>query len=90
MENSAPDLVMTNPTSGLDSQQLLSFVQRIEKLNEDKAAIEADLKEVLDQAKSAGFDKKYVREIVKLRKLDSDELDEQDELMAMYRRAAGL
>jgi uncharacterized protein (UPF0335 family) len=89
MEN-APDLVMTNPTAGLDSQQLLSFVQRIEKLNEDKAAIEADLKEVLDEAKSVGFDKKYVKEIVKLRKLDSDELDEQDELMAMYRRAAGL
>ena len=89
MEN-APDLVMTNPTVGLDSQQLLSFVQRIEKLNEDKAAIEADLKEVLDEAKSVGFDKKYVKEIVKLRKLDSDELDEQDELMAMYRRAAGL
>lgn len=86
----APDLVMTNPTAGLDSQQLLSFVQRIEKLNEDKAAIEADLKEVLDEAKSVGFDKKYVKEIVKLRKLDSDELDEQDELMAMYRRAAGL
>lgn len=89
MEN-APDLVMTNPTAGLDSQQLLSFVQRIEKLNEDKAAIEAGLKEVLDEAKSVGFDKKYVKEIVKLRKLDSDELDEQDELMAMYRRAAGL
>ncbi len=86
----APDLVMTNPTAGLDSQQLLSFVQRIEKLNEDKAAIEADLKEVLDEAKSVGFDKKYVREIVKLRKLDPDELDEQDELMVMYRRAAGL
>ena len=89
MEN-APDLVMTNPTAGLDSQQLLSFVQRIEKLNEDKAAIEADLKGVLDEAKSAGFDKKYVKEIVKLRKLDSDELDEQDELMKMYREAAGL
>lgn len=89
MEN-APDLVMTNPTAGLDSQQLLSFVQRIEKLNEDKAAIEADLKEVLDEAKSVGFDKKYVKEIVKLRKLDSDELDEQDELMKMYREAAGL
>ena len=86
----APDLVMTNPTAGLDSQQLLSFVQRIEKLNEDKAAIEADLKEVLDEAKSARFDKKYVKEIVKLRKLDPDELDEQDELMVMYRRAAGL
>ena len=89
MEN-APDLVMINPTAGLDSQQLLSFVQRIEKLNEDKAAIEADLKEVLDEAKSVGFDKKYVKEIVKLRKLDSDELDEQDELMKMYREAAGL
>lgn len=89
MEN-APDLVMTNPTSGLDGQQLLAFVSRIEKLNEDAEAIAADLKEVYNEAKSAGFDKKYVREIVKLRKLDQDELYEQDELVKMYREAAGL
>lgn len=89
MEN-APDLVMTNPTAGLDNQQLLSFVQRIEKLNEDKAAIAADIKKIFNEVKSAGFDKKYIREIIKLRKLDPDELDEADELMQMYRRAAGL
>lgn len=90
MENKAPDLVMTNPTSGLDGQQLMAFVSRIEKLNEDAEAIAADLKEVYNKAKSAGFDKKYVREIVKLRKLDQDELYEQDELVKMYREAAGL
>lgn len=89
MEN-RPDLVMVNGTANLDGAQLMSYVQRVEKLNEDAAAIAADIKEIFNEAKSAGFDKKYIREIIKLRKLDPDELDEADELMQMYRRAAGL
>ena len=89
MEN-RPDLVMVNGKANLDGAQLMSYVQRIEKLNEDAAAIAADIKEIFNEAKSVGFDKKYIREIIKLRKLDPDELDEADELMQMYRRAAGL
>lgn len=89
MEN-RPDLIMVNGRANLDGAQLMSYVQRIEKLNEDAAAIAADIKEIFNEAKSAGFDKKYIREIIKLRKLDPDELDEADELMQMYRRAAGL
>lgn len=89
MEN-RPDLVMVNGTANLDGAQLMSYVRRIEKLNEDAAAIAADIKEIFNTAKSVGFDKKYIREIIKLRKLDPDELDEADNLMQMYRRAAGL
>lgn len=89
MEN-APELKMINASAHLDGTCLLQFVQRIEKLNEDAEAIAADIKEVYTEAKMSGFDKKYVKEIIKLRKLDPDELNEQDELLRMYREAAGL
>lgn len=74
----------------IDNAQLLSIIQRVEKLNEDSAAIAADLKEVMSEAKSAGYDPKYIKRMVDLRKLDPDELDEQDELTRVYRNAIGL
>jgi uncharacterized protein (UPF0335 family) len=77
-------------TKNFDNAQLLSIVQRVEKLNEDQAAIAADLKEVMSEAKSAGYDPKYIKKMVELRKMDPDELDEQDELMKMYRDALGI
>ena len=77
-------------TKTFDNAQLLSIVQRVEKLNEDQAAITADLKEVMSEAKSAGYDPKYIKKMVELRKMDPDELDEQDELMKMYRDALGI
>lgn len=77
-------------TKNFDNAQLLSIVQRVEKLNEDQAAIAADLKEVMSEAKSAGYNPKYIKKMVELRKMDPDELDEQDELMKMYRDALGI
>lgn len=74
----------------IDNAQLLSIVQRIEKLNEDAAQIATDIKEVMAEAKSAGYDPKYVKKMIDLRKLDPDELDEQDELTKMYRDALGI
>lgn len=74
----------------IDNQQLISIIERIEKLNEDAAAIAADIKEIYSEAKSAGYDPKYIRECIKLRKKDADEIDEHDELMQMYRNAIGL
>lgn len=74
----------------IDNQQLISYIERIEKLNEDQAAIAADIKEIYSEAKSAGYDPKYIRKMIQLRKLDSDELDEQDELEKMYRDALGI
>lgn len=71
-------------------KQLLSIIERIERLNEDAEQIAADTKTVYDEAKSAGFDVKYVKKMVALRKLDQDELDEADELTQMYRTAIGL
>ena len=73
-----------------DNQQLKSFVERIETKNEEVAALNADLKEIYSEVKAAGYDPKYVKMMVNLRKKDKDEIDEQDELLAMYRRALGI
>lgn len=73
-----------------DNAQLLSIIQRVEKLNEDAAQVAADIKEVMSEAKSAGYDPKFIKKMIELRKLDPDELDEQDELTQMYRNAIGL
>lgn len=74
----------------MNAEQLLSIVERIETLNSEADAIAADIKEVYGEAKSAGFDPKYIKKIIALRKLDPDELDEADELIKMYRQAVGL
>ena len=82
---------MKNANHGaIDNAQLISYIERIEHLNQDAAAIAADIKEVFDEAKSAGYDPKYIRQMIRLRKMDADELDEQDELTKMYRDAIGL
>ena len=82
---------MKNPNHGaIDNQQLVSIIERIEKLDEDAAAIAADVKEIYSEAKSAGYDPKYIRQMIRLRKMDPDELDEVDELTKMYRDALGL
>ncbi len=74
----------------IDNKQLLSIIERVEKMNEETAAIAADIKEIYTEAKSAGYDPKYIRQMIRLRKLDPDELDETDELIKMYRNALGL
>ncbi|MCL2339065.1 MAG: DUF2312 domain-containing protein [Proteobacteria bacterium] len=74
----------------IDNKQLLTLIERIEKLNEETAAIAADIKEIYIEARSAGYDPKYVRQMVRLRKMDPDELDENDELTKMYRNALGI
>lgn len=82
---------MKNENHGtIDNAQLKSIVERIEHLNEDAAAIAADIKEIYDEAKSAGYDPKYIRKMIALRKLDADEIDEDDELTRMYRDALGI
>ena len=82
---------MKNANHGsIDNAQLTSIIERIEKLNEDAAAVAADIKEVYSEAKSAGYDPKYIRQMIRLRKLDPDELDEADELTKMYRDALGV
>jgi len=74
----------------LDDKQLLTIIERVEKMNEETAAIAADIKEIYTEAKSAGYDPKYIRQMIRLRKMDPDELEESDELIKMYRKALGI
>ena len=75
---------------GIGAERLRSFVERIERLEEEKAALAADIREVYAEAKGNGFDTKTMRQVVRLRKLDNAEREEQEELLDLYKRALGL
>jgi uncharacterized protein (UPF0335 family) len=69
---------------------LRQFIERIERLEEDKAALMADIREVYSEAKGYGFDPKIMRQVVKMRAMDKQDLVEQDQLIETYRSALGL
>ena len=75
---------------GIAAQRLRSFIERIERLEEEKAALAADIREVYAEAKGDGFDVKTMRQIVRLRKLDSSDRAEQEALLDLYKAALGL
>ena len=69
--------------------KLKSFVERIERLEEDKAAVANDLKEVFAEAKGEGFDTKIMRKVIRLRKQDSAKRQEEEALVELYISAIG-
>ncbi len=71
-------------------ERLRVFVERIERLEADKAAVAGDIRDVYAEAKAAGFEVKVLRQIVRLRGMDQTERAEQEELLALYRRALGM
>jgi uncharacterized protein (UPF0335 family) len=75
---------------GVAGDQLKSFIERIERLEEEKNAISEDIKEVFAEAKGIGFDVKIMRQILKIRKMDQDARDEQEALLDVYMRALGM
>lgn len=75
---------------GIAGDRLRSLIERIEKLEEDKKEIATDIREVFAEAKSAGFDVKIMRAILKLRKMDAADRDEQEFLLESYRKALDL
>ncbi|HEX6840293.1 MAG TPA: DUF2312 domain-containing protein [Stellaceae bacterium] len=75
---------------GIAGERLKSFIERVERLEEEKRALAEDIKEVYAEAKGVGFDVKIMRQIVKIRKMDQDELDEQETLLDVYKRALGM
>ncbi len=72
---------------GIATDRLRSLIERIEKLEEDKKEISTDIREVFAEAKSAGFDVKVMRAILKLRKMNAADRDEQEFLLETYRKA---
>ena len=75
---------------GIAGTQLKSFIERIERLEEEKRALGEDIKEVFAEAKGTGFEPKIMRQILKIRKMDKDEHDEQESLLDIYKRALGM
>lgn len=77
-------------SGGIASDRLNAFIQRIERLNEDKAAVCEDIKNVYAEAKGNGFDVKTLRAVVRRRAMDKAERDEQDALLDVYEHALGM
>ena len=75
---------------GVAGEQLKSFIERIERLEEEKRALSGDIKEVFAEAKGTGFEPKIMRQIIKLRKMDKEEVDEEESLLDLYKRALGM
>ena len=79
-----------NEIGGAARAHLKSFVERIERLEEEKAALAADIREVYAELKAHGFDPKVVRQVVRLRKMDRNEVQEQEALLDTYKAALGM
>lgn len=75
---------------GVAGKRLLSFFERIERLEEEKSALAEDIKDVYAEAKSAGFEVKIIRRILKLRKMEVETRREEDELLDLYMSAIGM
>src|SRR5687768_3359076 len=86
LEDSAPDQTL----AGSAKDHLRAFVERIERLEEEKAALAEDIREVYAEAKSSGFDAKAIRAIVRMRKQPDNERMEQEALLATYMHALGM
>jgi uncharacterized protein (UPF0335 family) len=75
---------------GVASDRLRSLIERIERLEEEKETISVDVREVYAEAKATGFDPKVMRQIVRLRKMESDDRKEQEALLELYKEALGM
>ncbi len=77
-------------TGGIAADRLRSLVDRIERLEEERKALGSDIKDIYAEAKSAGFDPKVLRQLIRIRKQESAEVEEQETLLDLYRRALGM
>ena len=88
---------MTKPVSdeeikagGVAVDRLRSIVERIERLEEERKALASDIKDIYAEAKSAGFDPKVLRQLIRIRKQEVAEVEEQETMLDIYRRALGM
>lgn len=83
----APVAEKDKEVGGIAVDRLRSLIERIERLEEDKEAIQSDIRDIFAEAKSTGFDVKIMRAIIKLRKMNAADRDEQEFLLETYRKA---
>ena len=77
-------------TGGIAADRLRSIIERVDRLEEERKALAGDIKDIFSEAKSAGFDVKVIKQIIKLRKQEPAEVEEQETLLDIYRRALGM
>ena len=75
---------------GIARERLKSFVERIENLEEEKSALTADIREIYFEAKNIGLDIKIIRQLIRIRKMDSWDREQQEELLEQYKSALGM
>ena len=83
---------ITNPGPGHNASEdrLVSIVDRIERLEEERKSLSNDIKDIMVEAKGAGYDVKVLRQVLRLRRMDSEDLANEDALLDLYRRALGM
>jgi uncharacterized protein (UPF0335 family) len=81
---------MSDQPAGFARDHLRAFIERIERLDEERQTIADDIKEVYAEAKGSGFDTKILRQVVRLRKQDAAERQEQEALLDLYMHALGM
>jgi len=72
---------------GIASERLRTVIERIERLEEEKSALAEDIREIFFEAKAAGFNVKILRQVIRLRKLDNSDREEQEAILELYKRA---
>jgi uncharacterized protein (UPF0335 family) len=84
------DTKTTDDVGGIAGDRLRSFIERIERLEEEKKGIQDDIKDIFAEAKGTGFDVKIIRQIIRLRKKAKEERQEEEELLELYKAALGM
>ena len=77
-------------TGGIAADRLRSIIERVERLEEERKALGSDIKDIFAEAKSAGFDVKVIRQIIRIRRQEPADVEEQETLLDTYRRALGM
>jgi uncharacterized protein (UPF0335 family) len=88
--HAAPPATSDLATTGVAADELKQFIERIERLEEEKAGIQGDIKEVFGELKGRGFDSKAVRSILRIRKKDFAERQEEEAILELYMQALGM
>lgn len=78
---------MSDYVGEIAKERLKSLIERIERLEEEKKAIQSDIRDIFAESKSAGFDTKIMRQIIKLRKMNAADRDNQEYLLDVYKKA---
>ncbi|MEM9705417.1 MAG: DUF2312 domain-containing protein [Pseudomonadota bacterium] len=88
MADGAPTVSAEGATT-IAADRLRSFIERVERLEEDKAAVMEDIKQVFAEAKGEGYETKILRQVIRLRKMDRSDRQEQEALLSLYLSALG-